>query len=220
MSLQLHGLVPPTAHCPHQRTLVPAAADDVPAVGANVEGADIGAMPNQERFRVIVDVAGGLADVDDLVFAARHDETLWVGVRGWHYGEGVDKFAGVRRLDGAAVRRWRVGCELPLADRGVARAGDDGARRREDNIADLALLAGPAAIRGAMGTYIGFVAAQGSREAELAHGGGARGRVMRLSIAAVRRAAAEQEQNASVRPRHDRADVVGTQEWEVVCGVK
>ena len=63
-------------------------------------------MSDQKSVCIVIKVLGRPPYVDDLVFAARHDQALGKRRRGRHDGERVDEFLAVC-LDGA-IPCWRA----------------------------------------------------------------------------------------------------------------
>lgn len=103
MALQ-DGRVSPPAHLPHAGIGVPTPADYQLPVLADVEGAHIGAMAEQQSIGVVVEGFVGLPYIDDLVLATGYDEALGELSSRWHNGQRVDELLALN-LDGAVVGR-------------------------------------------------------------------------------------------------------------------
>lgn len=106
------GRVSPFAHLPHTRIRVPATADNQLPILADVKGAHVGAMADQQGFGVVIERFGGLPDVDDLVLSAGYDETLGKLSRGGHDGQCIYEFFALD-LDGTVESWWLLRLELP-----------------------------------------------------------------------------------------------------------
>jgi len=154
-----HGRLAPLAHFPDSRIRVPAPAYDQLAVLAGIEGADVGAVADQQRVRIVIKRFARLPDIDDLVFAAGDDEAVRECGGGGNDGQRVDKLLAVR-LDGAVEDGWLRGLEVPYPHRVVSRCGHHGAGGGECDAADLeGVSSGLRTER--LATHIVFVAAQG-----------------------------------------------------------
>ncbi|KAI6775023.1 hypothetical protein HG530_001781 [Fusarium avenaceum] len=112
----------PFLGAPYTRLTIPTTRYQVCAVRRNVYGTDVVGMADQKALGVVGAGCLGRLDFDDGIFAARDNIAVWMIVRRWEEGKGVDIFGAAAQE--TCVKAWRrcLGA-TPYADTAIARGG-------------------------------------------------------------------------------------------------